>query len=126
MSYYEKIVDFYEKEYYMGICGENTIEEKCYLVSPNGILFCSINKEELDNLERMVWISYCPVCGEIESFHTTEEEAKKDSRICDKCYMNCNFKMKYKSNDYQRIRFNCLKKSIKEYKGITYPCLELL
>lgn len=110
----------------MGFCGENTVEKKYYLVSPNGILFCQINKEELDDLERMVWVSYCPVCGEMESFHTTEKDAKKDSYICDKCYMNRDFKIKYKNHDYQRIRFNCLVKSIKEYKGIAYPCLELL
>ena len=101
------------------------MNEQYYLVTPIGTLFHSIEKDEINNLERMAWISYCPTCGCIESFHTNEKDAKENSHICSKCYLMNNFKIKHKSHDYKRVKFKYLIKGIREINGCKVPYMEL-
>ena len=101
------------------------MNEQYYLVTPIGTIFHSIEKDEINNIERMAWISYCPACGCIESYHTNEKDAKENSHICSECYLRNNFKIKYKSYDYQRVKFKYLAKSIKEINDLKYPYMEL-
>ena len=101
------------------------MNEQYYLVTPIGTLFHSIEKDEINNLERMVWISYCPTCGCIESFHTNEDDAKENSHICSECYLMDNFKIRYKSHNYLRVKFKYLVKGVKDFNGRKFPYMEL-
>lgn len=101
------------------------MDERYYLVDPNGCLFRSIEKDEINNLERMAWISYCPTCGYIESFHTNRRDAKENSHICSNCYLMGNLKIKLKSYDYQRVKFKYIVKGIREINGWKVPYVEL-
>lgn len=101
------------------------MDEQYYLVTPIGTLFYPIEKDEINNLERMAWISYCPACGCVESFHINEKDAKENSHICPECYLMNNFKIQHESHDYQRVKFKYLIKSVKDFHGTKIPYMEL-